>query len=91
MAKDVPLAGSNDRGDNKFEKAQDTGSQTDYYVGSKDTGNHCHMWQEHETGKSGVEHRGECNVCDDSKKSNSNENGSSSSGGLFSFLDKLFG
>lgn len=29
-------------------------------------GSHCHMWKDSE-GNSGVEHRGNCKVCDDSK------------------------
>lgn len=68
MAKNIPLAGSDDRGDNRFERAVDTGKQIDYYVGNKYTGEHCHMYKEHDTGKTEVIHRGECGVCEDEKK-----------------------
>jgi len=79
MAKDIPLNGQDDRGDTKFEKAQDTGSQINVYVGEKDNGSkHCHMFKEHDSGKSGVVHRGGCHVCDDVKKASSNQSSSSS-------------
>lgn len=71
MAKDIELAGSNDREDDRFEKAESTSSQTNYYVGDKETGSHCHMWTEHDGGKSGVTHRGECKVCDGGENSSS--------------------
>ena len=68
MSTKIPLEGSGDRDDNRFEKAVDTGSQIDYYVGNKDTGDHCHMYKEHDTGNTEVIHRGECAVCEDEKK-----------------------
>ena len=68
MAKDIPLAGSNDRTDNRFEKAETTGNQINYYVGNNETGDHCHMYVDTTTGNAGVEHRGECAVCEDEKK-----------------------
>jgi hypothetical protein len=73
MAKNIPLSGQDDRDDNKFEKAQDDGKQINHYVGYKDTGKHCHSYKEHDSGNSGVVHRGECNVCDDSQKSSAVE------------------
>lgn len=43
-------------------------SQSDYYVGKNDrSGDHCHMYKERDSGKSGVVHRGSCKVCDDKK------------------------
>lgn len=93
MSKGIPLAGSGDRGDTKFEKANDSEKQINYYVGEKDDQkNKCHMYNEHgEDGKSGVVHRGGCAVCDDQKNNNSyskigdsepsNSNDSSSSDG----------
>ena len=49
-------------------KVSSGGSQSDYYVGKNDSsGGHCHMFREHESGKSGVVHRGDCKVCDDKK------------------------
>ncbi len=68
--------------------AQDTGSQVNYYVDSKETGNHCHMWRENETGGAGVVHRGECNVCEDVKNSSS---GSSSVEKVVDSISKFFG
>lgn len=69
LAEKIELSGSKDRGDGKFEKAEKTTTQTNYYVGDKESGKHCHMWKEHDTGRSGVEHRGQCNVCEDEKSS----------------------
>jgi len=46
---------------------QNSGSQSNYYVGKSGSGDHCHMWNDKSSGKSGVEHRGSCKVCDDKK------------------------
>ncbi len=71
MAKNIPLEGQNDRGDTKFEKAEDTGTQINIYVGEKAEGSkHCHLYKERDTGKTGVEHRGSCCVCDDKIQNN---------------------
>ena len=90
MSKGIPLPDSDDRGDNKFEKANDSDRQINYYVGDKDDPeNKCHMYNEHgDGGSSGVVHRGGCAVCDDKKGGNtyskigdSEPSGDSSSGG----------
>lgn len=47
-------------------KVSSNDRQSDYYVGKQGSGEHCHMWREHDSGRSGVEHRGHCKVCDDS-------------------------
>ena len=72
MSKGIPLAGADDRGDDKFEKATDADRQLSYFVGEKsDQENKCHMYKEHgDDGKSGVVHRGGCAVCDDKKGGN---------------------
>ena len=59
---------SGDDGDSgSFGKVTVTESQANYIVGSEKTGEHCHMWKS-ESG-SGVVHRGECKVCEDSSGS----------------------
>ncbi len=69
MTKQLELPGDDDRDDGRFEKAfeKDDG-QIDYYVGNQQTGEHCHMYRNEETGSTGVVHRGECAVCEDEKK-----------------------
>ena len=87
MAKEIDLAGSDERDDNRYEKAEKTGSQTNYYVGDKDTGKHCHMYKEHESGKAGVTHRGDCVVCEDGKS----EKTWSDSDSTLSIVSRFFG
>lgn len=55
--------------DSHFGKVQSNDSQSNYYVGSKETGDHCHMWKDKTSGESGVVHRGSCKVCGDSSGS----------------------
>lgn len=59
---------SDDGGSGQFGKVSESGSQSNYYVGSEKTGDHCHMWKS-DSGSAGVVHRGECKVCDDEKSS----------------------
>lgn len=52
--------------DSHWGKVSSNDSQSNYYVGKNDSsGNHCHMFKEHDSGESGVVHRGSCKVCDD--------------------------
>ena len=37
-------------------------NKADVYIGSSDTGNHCHYWVDKD-GNSGTKHRGECDDC----------------------------
>jgi len=53
---------------------KDTGKQVDVYVTGKGEKDHCHYWVDKSSGKSGVEHRGQCDWC------NPNLAGSSKSG-----------
>jgi hypothetical protein len=72
MGENIPLAGSDNRNDNKFEHAEKSSNgQVNYYVGNKDSGEHCHMWNNTSIKESGVVHRGQCNVCDDNSSSGS--------------------
>ena len=77
MSKGIHLEGADDRDDGKFEKASDSGGQLNYLVGDEATGKHCHMYDNHETGQSGVVHRNECAVCDDAKDPSSKTGGES--------------
>ena len=44
--------------------------RADEFVSKKGDGaNHCHLWVNKDTGKSGVVHRGACKVCDDNNSS----------------------
>ena len=93
MAKEVDGASSsgNPAKDNydttHWTKSKTTSSgQTNTYVGKVGSSEHCHGWKTAD-GKSDVEHRGHCKVCDDEKGGN---NSVESSGGLFGFISGLF-
>lgn len=50
---------------------ESSSGQKDSYVGKNDgSGDHCHAWKTSD-GRSGVEHRGHCKVCDDEKNGDS--------------------
>ncbi len=58
------------------------------FVGKKGDGaNHCHLWQDKERGTTGVEHRGNCKVCDDEKA----EKTWSDSSSTLSIVSRFFG
>lgn len=73
MSKGIHLAGADDRGDNKYEHAWEReDGQINHTLGEKHAvpDVHCHMYNNPETGKGGVVHRGECGVCKDKDGSN---------------------
>lgn len=56
-----------DLGGGSWGKASSSEDRTDAIIGSDDSGGHCHMWENHETGETGFEHRGHCAECKDSE------------------------
>ncbi|MCX6739516.1 MAG: hypothetical protein NT098_05750 [Candidatus Parcubacteria bacterium] len=52
-----------------------------------DGSKHCHMWNNKEKGDSGVDHRGNCKVCDDEKA----EKTWSDSNSTLSIVSRFFG
>lgn len=44
----------------------DSKGQVNDLSGRVGSGDHCHLWKD-SSGKTGVEHRGNCKVCDDNK------------------------
>jgi len=42
----------------------DSNGQVNDLCGKVDSSEHCHLWKD-SSGKTGVEHRGHCKVCDD--------------------------
>lgn len=71
-----------DSDDSKDSWGRSNDSRADEFTSNKGDGeNHCHLWVNKESGESGVEHRGYCNVCDDEKRAETDNQGNGNDSG----------